>query len=169
MKGGMNHDDDSVSIEDERLTKEQIEELALIFIRADGLLVAARILGGLFAWAILLSIGRTLTWPHPEIASIIIPLTQMALCVGILFKIGHAKLQGNQVVRFHRNLCIAASCLATGTALAFEQPIVALEESFVLALMSNISLEFVGLAVWAELERQFMLRVEAFCDGDQDS
>lgn len=160
----MNHDDDSDSIEVGAVTREQIEDLAVLFIRADDLLVTARILGVLFVWAMLLSIGRILTWPHPEFASAIIPLTQVAICVGILFKTGNEKIKGSQVARLLRNLCIAASCLATGTALAFEQPVVVLGEFLVLVLVNNVPLEFVGLAVWAELECQFMLRVEAFLD-----
>ena len=168
MKGGMNHGDDSDPI-DCKMTKEGYIWFVAYSTIPNGHVLFMGYLGLCYAMTIMLLVGRILTWPHPEATSVIIPLTQMGICIVLLFTTNSEKTSPSQEARIIRNLCIAASCLATGTALAFEQPIVVLEKSLALALMKNVPLEFAGLAVWAEIQRRSRLEWEAFVKSVEDS
>lgn len=168
MKGGMNHYDDSDPL-DFKMTKEEYISFAEHLAPPDLLLVTIRIHGLLYVWAMLLLVGRILTLPHLEATSVILPLTQMGICIVLFFGTQSERISASHEARLIRNLCLWASCLAVAITLVLEQPIFLVRESEVLPLLNYVPLEFAGLAVWAEIERRSRLKWEAFVKSVQDS
>lgn len=164
----MNHDDDSDPI-DFKMTKEEYIRFTEHLAPPDFLLVTIRILGLLYVWTMLLLVGRILTLPHLEGTSVILPLTQMGICIVLFFSTHSDRISASQEARLIRNLCLWASCLAVAITLVLEQPIFLVRESEVLPLLNYVALEFAGLAGWAEIERRSRLEWEAFVKRVQDS